>query len=362
MLILLLVALLVVADAYRVSHQRARIGRTILHGAGDDSWQYGCKNTVKWLVSCIVGAAFAPGVSHSIGPMSELKDQSMVLQDVIFNVNDVDQEIKLFQETFQDTCVLIHSETNQKENYISSSIGFGPDTYKIVKSFIPGISSFTENGAHATITFHSPTGKSSNDADLKTVYEKGNGLQHVKIGTELLRLSKSLANGANIKYAYGWVDLDTVNEVPLQIVVGIARDPLMQATLRVSNLQQSKDFFIDKLGMKVLPFPLARTPGSEFEQPAPPGSVYVGYGVDTMGLLLVETKNGAPIQVGSRLEGFKIVVDDKIEKNLLPEATSLMFQDGKMKSITVNSPDGYKFVLQPYSDFEKTARTTSIRT
>jgi len=345
----LLLALLVAAESYSFGQHRS-------------IWSRSCKETVAKLVSCIIGATSLPGISYGIGAISELKDQPMVLQDIAFNVNNVEQEIKLFQETFIDTCALLHSEINQKENYVSSTIGFGPDTYKIVKSFIPGVSSFSENGAHATITFHSPIASSNDDGELKVLYEKGNGLQHVKIGTEVLRLSKSLANGANIKYAYGWVDLDTANEVPLQIVVGVAKDPLMLATIKVSNLQQSKDFFVDKLGMKVLPYPLARTPGSEFEQPAPPGAVYVGYGADTLGLLLVaQPKNSAPIQVGSQLEAFKIVVDDKAEESALPEATRAMFEDGKIRSTTVKSPDGYPFLLQPYSEFERTARTSSIR-
>lgn len=109
-------------------------------------------------------------------------------------------------------------------------------------------------------------------------YTVGNGLQYVKITPEEVRLSKgmeagislfiyiishsltiSVEIGMEVTFAYGWIDLLSYNKLPIEVIIGISRDPIMAIGLRVQNIKASSDFYINELGMKVLPFPLVRT-------------------------------------------------------------------------------------------------------
>lgn len=169
--------------------------------------------------------------------------------------------------------------------------------------------------------------------------------------------------GAVISYAYGWVDIATPSGIPLQVIVGECRDPLMLASLQVSNMADSVDFFTRKLGMKTLLFPLARQKGSAFEPTPPKDSIFMGYGADTMGLLLVPfSKNKASpvLDVGNVLRGFKIVVDTSRVENLPPyvaeQCSSKMISENGVQR-EVLSPDGYRFTLQPYKEFALEAST-----
>jgi hypothetical protein len=179
--------------------------------------------------------------------------------------------------------------------------------------------------------------------------------------------------GGNLKYAYGWVDIDSSNKIPYEVVVGLARDPIMLACLRVSNLKQSLQFFLNELGMQVLPFPYSRTKGSVFEPQEAVDSVFVGYGVDSLGLLLQpQPKNASPLRIGSQLNGFTIVAND--DSNIFFDASveastnNISTEDNnnnkninkkninaESKVIEKLSPDGYKFFIKKYSEFEKTA-------
>lgn len=176
-----------------------------------------------------------------------------------------------------------------------------------------------------------------------------------------------MTTGVNIKYAYGWVDLDTPNGIPFNVVVGIVRDPLMLAGIRVANIDKSVDFFTNKLGMQVSPFPLARQEGSNFEQPPPPGSVYVSYrgagesvAKAGMGILLIPTKG--VVNVGTQLDAFTIVFDDRDPG--LPTFIQTLLKnrvDSSDATVETRSPDGYRFVLKPYSLFA-TEATASVGT
>ena len=61
------------------------------------------------------------------------------------------------------------------------------------KSFVPGISYFYEDGGHATITLKAKN--LEKDSDVVELYEKGNGLQFIKVGAEVIRLSKAIDKG-----------------------------------------------------------------------------------------------------------------------------------------------------------------------
>ena len=163
--------------------------------------------------------------------------------------------------------------------------------------------------------------------------------------------------GVDIKFAYGWVDLETPGGIPIEVIVGATRDPLMLACLRVSNLQESTNFFINQLGMKILPFPLSRPEGSNFEPIQPIGSVFIGYGRNSMGFLLITLPPKSkppppPLVIGTLLESFNLVYDSNLNDNELPPLIKSAKEGG---ASTVYSPDGYPFYLISDKEHEKIA-------
>ena len=77
-------------------------------------------------------------------------------------------------------------------------LAFGPDAYKSPNSFHPGVSTFYEDGGHATITLKAK--RLEQDEDIVEIYEKGNGLQFLKVGAEVIRLSKAIEAGTFVEY------------------------------------------------------------------------------------------------------------------------------------------------------------------
>ena len=76
------------------------------------------------------------GKSRAIGTMFELKDQSLVLQDIGLNVIESDQEIKMLTATFDNVLKVINSSKYGK--ITKSVLGFGPETYTSRAAFVPG--------------------------------------------------------------------------------------------------------------------------------------------------------------------------------------------------------------------------------
>lgn len=318
------------------------------------------KNHLRTLMSTII---FSTAIinrnnrANAVGDLFELKEQSLVFQDISFNViNTYDEEIMLkacFDNTFD---VIASSQSKNGNAFVNmTTLSFGPTSYKSNNAFIPGVSSFSKYGGHASLTLYSQ----QLDEDTILGFEKGNAINFIKIGTDTLRLSKAIAAGAIVKYAYGYIDLDTPAGIPLEIVIGDRRDPMMTVSLKVTDLKESTSFFQDTLGMKPLPFQLARPAGSQFEATQPPNSIYLGYSPDTMGVLLVQQpKDAPPIVIGSQLRYFTVVYDDsKDKKSQLPPAlsdsSSTSSDDGQ--TIIIKSPDGYPFQFLPYSKFIKSA-------
>ena len=139
----------------------------------------------------------------------------------------------------------------------------------------------------------------------------------------------------------------------------------------MTDMEATKRFLVDELGMKELSYDsiLARTKGSQFEPPLVKGGVVMGYGEDTLSLLLVPA-NAAPdgrarknkaaqspsaVVVGGMLEAMTIVVDDSKSVEGIPEAAKAV-----MDSRTViKSPDGYPFKIVSRTAFEKIASKES---
>ena len=128
-----------------------------------------------------------PEKSIAIGDLSEFKQQNIVLQDVSLNVPTNVADGELLKALFVNKFQTLRSSPSLEEIVL----GFGPDTYTQPKSFVPGVSSFQEYGGHATVTLIS---KSLPDNTLE-VFERGNGLQYIKIGAEDIRLSKAIEKG-----------------------------------------------------------------------------------------------------------------------------------------------------------------------
>lgn len=160
-----------------------------------------------------------------------------------------------------------------------------------------------------------------------------------------------------LRYAYGWIDGDSPNRIPVEIVVGVSRDPLMAVCLRVRDLDNAKKFFVDELGMKIYPFPLARQLNSNFEPQEPEKSVFVRYGDTGLGLILLPSPKNAPeLAIGGVLNKMTIVYDDQ-KISQLPSALAATLESSPSASIV--SPDGYTFAFIPVRMFDKIA-TSSI--
>ena len=322
------------------------------------------RGAMKHALLVASAAVCLPRRGDAIGKLFEFKEAPVIFQDISFNVGNTNTVTEFFEATFPELCSVLRNSRVGNKN--STVIGFGAEAYESPKSFLPGVSSFYENGGHATLSFQSE----EVGEDTVALYETGNGLQFIKIGIENFRISKAMEKGrqsfdsfescciddflgAKIKYAYGWVDLEGPSAIPLQLVVGVARDPLMLACIRVSNMQQSVDFFSKDLGMKQMPFPFARAPGSTFEQQQPDKSVFLSFAKDSMGLLLVPGgKEDPPLNVGTELKAFNFVVDDVSSDASLPPLAQAFLDGG---ASTVFSPDGYPIALTKYSDFSKVA-------
>jgi len=142
---------------------------------------------------CCYAIIGCPYGVNAIGSIDEISKQSMVLQDVSFNVPNNQEDIAALQAHFQDKLKRIR-EVSTKER-VMSVIGFGADAYNSPSSFTPGVSDFQEDGAHCTITLRDKV-KSSSDDEIE-LFERGTGLEFLKVGVETLRLSKGIENGAH---------------------------------------------------------------------------------------------------------------------------------------------------------------------
>ena len=156
--------------------------------------------------------------------------------------------------------------------------------------------------------------------------------------------------GVRSRDAYGWVEMDTPAGIPLQIVVGRARDPIMCACIRVANLAQTMAFCQESLGMTEQAFPLARKPGSDFEPRHPANSVYVTHTPETMGQIFTQAQANEPkVDVGTLFQGFGVVADDVSPNAKLPVAVQQALSGDRI----LTAPDGYRFRIQPLSEFQR---------
>lgn len=89
--------------------------------------------------------------ANAIGSLYELNNQQCVLQDISFNVIEGIVEHDAMSALCLNTLKITKQYT---ENNIQSIISsFGPIDYRSPPSFRPGVSSFFEDGGHASITY-----------------------------------------------------------------------------------------------------------------------------------------------------------------------------------------------------------------
>jgi len=130
--------------------------------------------------------------ANAMGTLAELRNQSFVLQDISFNVYDCEVETAaisaLTMNSFQSLTSSSSSKSGKTNTVTRIVAGFGPNGYASPSTFYPGVSTFYQDGGHATITYKQ---RSSTDS----VAVPGNGLKFVKVATDELRLSKGIEKG-----------------------------------------------------------------------------------------------------------------------------------------------------------------------
>ena len=282
-----------------------------------------------------------PSPVNAVGNLYEFESSPCAIQDISMNVVEAAAETKMFSAMFLDSCKPLKESIVNGRSQVT--LGFGPDAYEKPKDFVYGVSSLDYYGGHATLTL---TSLITDAEGVAEIVDPGNGLQYIKVGTDQLRISKGIQAGAKVEGAYGWIDVESPGGVPLKVIVGIARDPFMYACLRVQNMKESVAFFTEEMGMKVMPMPIARQAGSQYEPQQAKDAVFVSYGEDLFGLLLERSPKKAKINPGGLLSEITILADEKSE--VLPQAVKTALEgDG-----TVQSPDGYRFKCIPYTQYK----------
>jgi hypothetical protein len=125
---------------------------------------------------------------NAIGQLFELRNQSMVLQNVCLRVLDPRADFNALSALTAGRCKILHT----KETALK--VGFGPDEYQMPPDFHPGVSAFDRYGGHATITLKPFQQGASANTKLDE-YRWGSGLQYIKLGVEPIRISKAIAAG-----------------------------------------------------------------------------------------------------------------------------------------------------------------------
>ena len=102
------------------------------------------------------------------------------------------------------------------------------------------------------------------------------------------RISQMIRHGGNVLDAYGIVNVISPCGLPIRGIVGIRPDPIMFLAINCVDVQQSKEFYEQRLGFTQQPYPYARPSNGtgQFEPPQPKGSVYLSPSKNSLGLLL----------------------------------------------------------------------------
>jgi hypothetical protein len=157
-------------------------------------------------------------------------------------------------------------------------------------------------------------------------------------------------NGGTVVDAYGLVNVVSPSGLPMRGIVGLWPDPIMFCAINCAKVQESKAFY-EQLGFVEQSYPYSR-PGKgtgQFEPPQPKGSIYMSPSPNSMGVLLLPSKNK------------KITANPAVQGLNLVYTPSEGGEDDVGGRLT--DPSGVGTNLEPYANFaaaEKSNRVARI--
>lgn len=244
---------------------------------------------------------------------------SRLPRDIVINVEDPQATLEFFEKGLD---MVVDKDR----------VSWGPTQLSRPPGFRPGVSSFDEDGGHASIVVGRGPGN------------PGDGVAFVQMAMSFVRASKLVTYGGTITEAYGNVNVIAPGGLPLRLLVGDeVKDRMMYVALKYQDVPRARKFYED-LGYREAPYPRARLPTKEetpFDPNPPRGSVYLQYCDDSLGLLLTRsykdrfTANYAKPVVGDVYAGLRIAAPP----------TDPVFTDGQ--PLQLRDPEGYPCTLMP---------------
>ncbi|KAJ8600491.1 hypothetical protein CTAYLR_010037 [Chrysophaeum taylorii] len=262
-------------------------------------------------------------------------------RELVFEVPDPDETVTFFTKALD-----MHVASKSAAGTL---VAYGPTQLDQPRDFVPGISSFDEDGAHFGVRFRSGPAT-----------RPGDGLAYVQFAMPFIRASKLIGYGGTIVEAYGNVNVIAPGGIPVRLLVGDeVRDRSMYVALRVQDVARAEQFYTATLGFHRATYPRARPPtdyDSPFDPNPPPGSVFLAYCDDTFGLLLLPNSpdpppRSFPFNRGSRKTASPPDVGDIYAGLTLaaPDDDPFFAAELPQSAVSFTDPDGYRltFVRSP---------------
>jgi hypothetical protein len=221
--------------------------------------------------------------------------------------------------------------------------------------------SYEMYGGHASIHLR------YDSSDLNPTYKFGEdtskqSVAYLQVGAPTYRISQMIKNGGNILDAYGYVTVISPCGLPIRGIIGIRSDPMMMVAINCNNLDESVAFY-KSLGFVEVPYPYARPSNGkgQFEPPQEPKSVYLSFSPNSMGLLLLPTKNKkkGPIQPNRSIRSLSIVYDPTEYNAALSDESENKNNDLEGRNLI--DPSGVPVSFLSVSDFEQEQKMTTMR-
>ncbi|CAM9622184.1 unnamed protein product [Discosporangium mesarthrocarpum] len=315
---------------------------------------------VKTSMASIVGGATlmtSPSSVPAIGDLFEFKDQPRFLQHVVVNVPDMDKALDFYVRGLG--MQVLRTRADDLTN--TTFVGYGPEILKVPPDFRPGVSSFKSYGGHFSFELSAYKRPPANEVSSGDVVESddiffdpGSGVQFIQIAVEEYRISKLVASGGTVLSGYGYLEVLAPGGLKFNLLSGERRDPPMFVGVKVKDLQRSVKWYTQVLGMKEFPYPLAREKDSPYEPVQPKGSVFMAYDAESPGMLLIPSKRGEAINVGSVYSKLAVLAEGVEELGQDIGASFVGREQGVGTRVAVTAdPDGYGVALVEYEDWVK---------
>jgi len=227
-----------------------------------------------------------------VGSLPEYSDSNSVLQGITVQVSDPfqqDEMIAFLQDGFGMTKVRQRTQGSVTDTWMA----FGPEQMSIPPEWEPGVSSLTNYGGHASINIRY-------DSQITETFYKmganeaapGDNIAYLQMGVPNYRISQMVRHGGNVYNGYGIVEVVSPSGLPIRGVIGISPDPIMFIAINCQNVKQSQEFY-QQIGFVPQEYPYCRPNKGmgQFEPPQPKKSVYLAPSKDSMGVLLLPSKN-----------------------------------------------------------------------